>query len=208
MKLPENRSLDPRINRLNMPEWQDEHLKPHLDQLETYEVFVRTREGRPLQHEGIVHASDPETAFVFAKEQFSRRATCVALSVTPSQCVHMTPFEDNGRNVYEQVEEPTSKDSPANWEIFHLFRRGKQHQHAGTVEAGSPEEAFYEAKEQLDPGNPAKPVLNVWAIRSDDLHSLAEEGSDIWRTTPEKTFREALDYKGAEKIKAYKSAKS
>ena len=202
------KSLDPRVNRLPEVDVQKAPEMVTTNQLETYEVFVQSREGRPLEHEGAVHASDEEMAFIFAKEQFSRRATCIGILIVRTDHVIATPMSEGGINVYESITEPASSSSPLEgYEVFHLFRRGKQHQHAGSVEASSPEQAFYEAKLNLDPGNPAKPVLNVWVVRSNDVFSTEEEDVELWKTTPEKTFREALDYKGAEKIKKYKLAK-
>jgi ring-1,2-phenylacetyl-CoA epoxidase subunit PaaB len=71
-------SLDPRVNRLpaNMAN-PDEKIA--LDQLTTFEVFVQPKPGKPFQHEGIVHASDIEMAYLFAKESFTRRFTCSSL---------------------------------------------------------------------------------------------------------------------------------
>ncbi len=206
MKLTD-RSLDPRINRLQLSE-TDIIEKDQLDQLETYEVFIQTKEGRPLQHEGIVHAYDEEIAFVFAKEQFSRRATCVGMIIVRSDNVEASEMNDDGRNVYDLFQEPSViENEKSTYEVFHLLKRGKQHIHAGSVQAGSSEEAFYEAKLNLDPGNPARPVLNIWLIKTDDIFSSDEEDVELWLTTPGKTFREAMDYKGADKIKKYKESK-
>jgi ring-1,2-phenylacetyl-CoA epoxidase subunit PaaB len=47
----------------------------------------------------------------------------------------------------------------------------------------------------------------VWVVRSDDVFATGEEDVEMWVTTPEKTFREAMDYRGADKIKQYKQAK-
>jgi ring-1,2-phenylacetyl-CoA epoxidase subunit PaaB len=201
------KSLDPRVNRLELSH-KDNVEKVPLDQLETYEVFIQTKEGRPLEHEGIVHAYDEEMAFVFAKEQFSRRATCVGMFVVRTDNVIVSELYDDGRNVYDSIQDPSETGaSKSSYEVFHLFKRGKQHVHAGSVQATSSDEAFYEAKMNLDPGNPAKPVLNIWLVKTDDIYASDEEDVELWLTTPEKTFREALDYKGADKIKKYKESK-
>jgi len=177
--------------------------------LETYEVFVQPREGRPMIHEGIVHAFDEEMAFVFAKEQFGRRGTCIAMGIVRSDKVIVSEMRDGGKNVYDSIHEPTASPSSelVNYEVFHLFKRGKQHTHAGLVKAGSVDEALYAAKQNLDPGNPAKPVLNIWIVKTDDFYNTEEEDKFLWLTTPEKTFREAMDYKGADRIKKYKATK-
>ena len=197
------KSLDPRINRWGVPEnWPEELEKGTLDQLETFEVFVQPKEGRPYQHEGIVHASDVEMAFVFAKEQFSRRGTCTGIMIARSADVSVSEFTEDTVSVYDQVDRKDGgKDGQKGFEVFHLMKRGKQHKHAGSVKATSPEEALSVAKEVL---NPEKPVYNVWIIASDSLMGSEEGDQDIWATTPEKVFREAIAYKGADKIKQFK----
>jgi len=205
----QEKSLDPRINRLPLSKNEEELEKNQMDQLETYEVFVQSKEDRPLQHEGIVHAYDEEMAFIFGKEQFGRRSTCVGMAIVRTDLIIVSEMMDGGRSIYDSIEEPSKIEGEiATFEVFHLFRRGKQHIHAGTIEANSRETGFYEAKQNLDPGNPAKPVLNLWLIKTNDIYSSDLEDAELWFTTPEKTFREAMDYKGADKIKKYKESKT
>ena len=69
-------SLDPRITRLpkiGLP--GQPQPKGPLDQFATFEVFVRPKEGKPFQNEGIVHAPYIEMAYILAKEAFNRRFT-------------------------------------------------------------------------------------------------------------------------------------
>jgi len=87
------------------------------------------------------------------------------------------------------------------FEIFHLMKRGKQHKHAGTVMAKDYEDAIAQAKVDLDQ---SKPVYNIWVVKSIDILATDEEDRDIWDTLPEKKYRDAIDYKAADKIKAYK----
>jgi len=92
------KSLDPRVTRLNLSDQsKDEVQKALLDQLETYEVFIKPKEGRPFQHEGIVHAYDEEIASVFAKEQFSRRSTCTAIMIAKTANIFVSETTDAGK---------------------------------------------------------------------------------------------------------------
>lgn len=197
------KSLDPRVNRLNLPEsgWTDEFQKPELDQLDTYEVFVQPVEKRAYQHEGIVHASDEEMAFVFAKEQYSRRFTCSGIMIAKTSNVYVSDFSEDQRSVYQDVEEVASDGNMTDWEVFHLLRRGKQHKHMGAVMASTPEEALYQAKLQFQ-GD--KPVYNVWVIKKEDILINEEEDKMIWDTLPEKQFRDAIAYKAGDKIQKFK----
>ena len=63
------KSLDPRVTRILQVEPTDiAQPKVPLDQFGTFEVFVEPKEGKPFQHEGIVHAPNLEMAYVLAKE--------------------------------------------------------------------------------------------------------------------------------------------
>lgn len=196
-------SLDPRINRHQLERSTLKLEKRQMDQLETYEVFVQTKPGKTYEHEGIVHAGDTEMAFLFAKEQFSRRYTCSGIWTVSSENVTVTHFTDDQESVYESVDGAITSGT-AEYDIFHLLRRGKQHKHAGTVTANSAEEALQVAKTEL---NPEKPVYNIWVIESKNIYKSSNEDRVIWSTLHEKQFREALDYKGASKIKDYKERK-
>ncbi|MEO1052442.1 MAG: phenylacetic acid degradation b [Bacteroidota bacterium] len=198
------KSLDPRVNRLNLPDnWSSELEKEELDQLATYEVFVQPKEGKPYQHEGIVHASNEDMAFVFAKEQFSRRNTCTGLWVCATQNVMVSELTEAGKSVYEDVSDQNTSQSNGNdkFEVFHLLKRGKQHIHMGRVEAANYDEALIHAKAAFSEG---KPALNVWIVKSGHIFHSTLEDVVIWHTLPEKKFRDAIAYKAMDKIKKFK----
>lgn len=87
-------SLDPRINRLNIPAEFGTTFpsKDSKDQFVTFEVFVQPKENKPYQHEGIVHAPTIDMAFLFAKEQFSRRGmSCSGVWVINTNKIQLLP---------------------------------------------------------------------------------------------------------------------
>lgn len=88
-------SLDPRINRADIPDAVDYEQKEQLDQWETYEVFHQKARGDNHTHVGCVHAPNPEIAMLFAKEQYSRRMKCVNLWVVKTSNVYASPYEDS-----------------------------------------------------------------------------------------------------------------
>lgn len=196
------KSLDPRVNRLPVIGQPGQILpKAPLDQFETFEVFVQAKEGKPFQHEGIVHAPNLEMAFVLAKEAFTRRFTCVSLYVTDTRNVYVSPMTDGTVNAYEFVNEtPVQSGDKTSYEIYHLLKRGKQHQHVGTVQAVTPPEAMSEAKKLF---KNEKVVYNIWAIRTGDIRFTRPEEKELWLTLPEKKFRDASDYKGGDKLKEF-----
>jgi len=200
------KSLDPRVNRLQLDDSTPQSQKENLDQLPTFEVFVQAKEGRPYQHEGIVHASDEEMAFLFAKEQFSRRYTCTGIWVVKTESINATAFTEADQSVYDDVISPADTvGDPISYEIFHLLKRGKQHRHAGSVKATDPVAALYQAKNELAP---QQPIYNVWIVPTDQLLMSDEDSRQIWNTLPEKTFRDAISYKAGDKIKEFKSRQS
>ncbi|MCK6618262.1 MAG: phenylacetic acid degradation b [Cyclobacteriaceae bacterium] len=195
------KSLDPRVNRLPKVGHPGQvEPKAPLDQLGTFEVFVQAKEGKPFQHEGIVHAPDLEMAFVLAKEAFTRRFTCVSLYVADTRHVYVSAMTEGNTSAWDFInlieQQPGNKDS---YEIYYLLRRGKQHQHAGTVQAAIPAEAMSEAKKLYG----TKLVYNVWAIRTADIRFTSPEEKELWLTLPEKKFRDASDYKGGDKLKEF-----
>lgn len=195
------KSLDPRVNRLPEINESETTGKAPLDQFNTFEVFVKPKEGKSFQHEGIVHAPNLELAFVLAKEAFTRRFTCTSLYVVDTRDVFASPMTEDDINAYDLIEKPAEQDSKKiNFEIFQLARRGKQHLHAGTVEAASPLEAMWIAGKQF---RSDKVVYNVWAIPSHAIRYTVLEETDLWITLSEKKFRDAADYKGGDKLKQF-----
>ncbi len=191
--------LDPRFKRLDV--FKAGHNAPTqaLDQLATYEVFVLLREGGKFQHEGIVHAPDNEMAFLFAKEQFSRRMTCAGIWTIETPNIIVSDYSENKISIYDTVEE-VAEQGNEEFTIFHMLKRGKQHKFAGTVMANNEAHALQVAKSKFDV---SKPVLNVWVAKSSDFYQSTEEDIEMWNTLPDKKFREAIDYKGQAKIEEY-----
>jgi len=196
------KSLDPRVTRLNIDENAALQPKAPLDQFGTYEVFVQLKEGKPYRHEGIVHAPNRDMAFIFAKEQFSRRMMCSGLFVVETRNVFVTDFTEGDQNIYELLPDNAPNEGEMEeYEFFHLMKRGKQHEHIGSIEAKNPQQALVMAKPEFIDG---KPIYNVWVIKTKDILFSSEEDKIIWNTLPEKKFRDAIAYKAADKVKAFK----
>ena len=198
------KSLDPRVNRLSLPDNYDSPMasKPELDQFETYQAFIQTKEGKAFEHAGIVHAPNEDMAFLFAKEQFSRRGMfCNALCVVKTELIKVSAFTDNSEDVYDTFEGTYSGDDSESYEVFHLLKRGKQHKHIGNVLGKDFEDGLLASKETYER---TKPVFNVWIVRTEDILMSDEEDVDIWSTLKEKQYRDAIDYRAADKIKAFK----
>ncbi len=193
-------SLDPRVLRLPVTGTPGViQPKVPLDQFGSFEVFVQPKEGKAFQHEGAVHAPNADLAFILAKETFTRRFTCSSLCVVDTRCVFVSPTTEGNTNAYDLIDVVRSGKHKESYEIYHLLKRGKQHIHAGEVEAGSPAEAMVAARQAFN----TKIVYNLWAIKKSDIRFTTAEEADLWTTLPEKRFRDAADYKGGDKLKAF-----
>ena len=217
-------SLDPRMNRLGLPDAPAPAIaKEALDQFETYEVFHQKKEGAPYIYVGPVHAPEADVAFLFAKEQFSRRFACTGLWVVPTAAITVTAYVGDQESAYDTLpllhaaiqpvlaagpaddtaaEEASYAASEEDYDIFHLKKRGKAHQHVGKVRASSPAEALQVAKAVF---GEQRPLVNVWAVRAADILCSDDEDRDIWTTTPDKKYREAISYRVQDRIEKFKA---
>ena len=217
-------SLDPRMNRLGLPDAPAPAIaKEALDQFETYEVFHQKKEGAPYMYVGPVHAPEADVAFLFAKEQFSRRFACTGLWVVPTAAITVTAYVGDQESAYDTLpllhaaiqpvlaagpaddtaaEEASYAASEEDYDIFHLKKRGKAHQHVGKVRASSPAEALQVAKSVF---GEQRPLVNVWAVRAADILCSDDEDRDIWTTTPDKKYREAISYRVQDRIEKFKA---
>lgn len=199
-------SLDPRVNRMGIPEnFGDEVKKEELDQLTTFEVFLIPKEGKALESVGIVHADDEDMAFVFAKEAFSRRFTCVGMAVCPTHKIWSSEVTEGDESAFDFIESLDDKSlgDEDQFEIFLMDKRGKQHKHACSVLGIGYVDAAKNAKEEL--GAPL--TKNIWVVRTSDFTFNEEEDSDLWATLPDKKYRDAIAYKAADKIKRFKESR-
>lgn len=217
-------SFDPRMNRLGLPDAPAPAVaKEALDQFETYEVFHQKKEGAAYMYVGPVHAPEADVAFLFAKEQFSRRFACTGLWVVPTAAITVTAYVGDQESAYDTLPllhaaiQPALAASPADdtaaeeasyaageedYDIFHLKKRGKAHQHVGKVRASSPAEALQVAKAVF---GEQRPLVNVWAVRAADILCSDDEDRDIWTTTPDKKYREAISYRVQDRIEKFKA---
>lgn len=218
-------SFDPRMNRLGLPDAPaTAATKGALDQFGTYEVFHQRKEGAPFVYVGPVHAPEADVAFLFAKEQFSRRFACTGLWVVPTAAITVTAYVGDQESAYdslplvsdlesalksagtESVDESVAQAAAyaageEDYDIFHLKKRGKAHQHVGKVRAGTPAEALQVAKAVF---GEQRPVVNIWAVRAADILRSDEDDRDIWTTTPDKKYRDAISYKVQDRIDKFK----
>jgi len=207
------------MNRLGLPDQPgDPVAKDALDQFQTFEAFHQKKEGAPFVYVGPVHAPEADVAFLFAKEQYSRRFACSGLWVVPTAAITVTDYVGDQESAYDTLpllpkttapnvdesvlEEAAYAAGEEDYDIFHLKKRGKAHQHVGKVRAASPAEALQVAKAVF---GEQRPVVNVWAVRSADILRSDADDRDIWSTTPEKKYRDAIAYRVQDRIEKFKA---
>ena len=100
------------------------------------------------------------------------------------------------------AEEAAYAAGEEDYDIFHLNKRGKAHQHMGKVRAASAADALQVARAVF---GAQRPVVNVWAVRAAAVFRSDDEDRDLWATTPEKKYRDAISYKVQDRIEKFKA---
>lgn len=91
------------------------------------------------------------------------------------------------------------------FEVFHQKKKGTQHVHVGIVHAPNAEMALVFAKESFARRGA---TTNLWVVRSEDILATDYDDTDIFETTPEKTYRDPGFYKTRNKIDLLKDSES
>lgn len=108
----EDKSLDPRVNRLDVKKEADGYQTN--SQWPTYEVFHQAKKGKQPMHVGIVHAPNHQMALVFAKEQYGRRQTTTDLWVVKTSDVYTLGHELE--DIFDTTPEKTFRE-PADYKV-------------------------------------------------------------------------------------------
>ncbi len=118
-------SIDPRVNRMNLPEetQKGEQVVDQQDYGVTYEVFIQKKKGTQHSHAGIVHAPDAETALVFAKEQFTRRGEAINVWVVKSSEVLATSYDD--ADIFEPAPDKVHRE-PGTYKVKEKIKQYKE----------------------------------------------------------------------------------
>lgn len=71
-----------------------------MEQLDLYEVFVRSRRGLDHKHVGSLHAQDPEQALEYARDCYTRRSEGISIWVVRSKDIYASQ-EDDSESFYD-----------------------------------------------------------------------------------------------------------
>ncbi len=116
------KSLDPRVNRVEMNEEAIEPLTK-LDQFQTFEVFHQEKRGQQHVHVGIVHAPNADMALLYGKEQYARRGQTANIWVVSSKHIHATEYMD--QDIFATTPEKFHRD-PATYKVMDRIKAYKK----------------------------------------------------------------------------------
>ncbi len=136
-----------------------------------YMVFQKMSAKQPWQHNGTVHAPDPEMALLNARDVFSRRPDAIAMWVVPDAAIYKVTQEQLAapKQLKDSVEFPEFKEII----VFAKTHELSPCEFLGTVQARSALNALKAAQEKFSDGAP----LWWWLFPSDAR--LSTEDSDV-----------------------------
>ena len=100
-----------------------------------------------------------------------------------------------------ELEAKPELDQFHTYEVFHQAKTGAHHMHVGIVHAPNADMALVLAKEQY--GRRGQTV-NIWVVNTRDIVAMETTDSDVFTTTPEKTYRDVGAYMVRNKVEAFK----
>ena len=74
------------------------------DQLQLYEVFIRSSRGLDHKHVGSLHADDPQQALEYARDVYTRRGEGISIWVVASRDVTASQ-ESDGESLYDPLDD-------------------------------------------------------------------------------------------------------
>jgi ring-1,2-phenylacetyl-CoA epoxidase subunit PaaB len=100
-----------------------------------------------------------------------------------------------------ELEPKAELDQFHTYEVFHQAKSGAHHVHVGIVHAPNADMALLMAKEQYARRGQ---TVNLWVVNTRDIVAMATTDSDVFATTPEKTYRDVGAYMVRNKVEAFK----
>lgn len=157
-----------------------------------WEAFVRQGGSLNHVHSESVHAPDPETALLNARDAYLRRVEGVSLWVIPAS--EITGWSSDGDTAGSDI----APRPPALWEVFVRHRRGLAHVHAGSLPASGPYEAIAKARSVYltrDTG------VSVWVAPAASIHAAdPDEASALFEPFADKDYRYPTFYNIPEEV--------
>ncbi len=150
-------------------------------------VFQQEAEGKPVLHNGTVHAPDIEMALLNARDVFARRPDATQMWVVADDQI-----TSRTRQELAASDPAASADGqPQAYYIFGKLAEQAQASLLGEVQAASGEAAIATGQAQFDAGK----VLRWWAVPSAAvLKSDPAEAGPMFAAAREKTYKDQAEY--------------
>jgi len=154
-----------------------------------YMVFQQMSADQPWQHNGTVHAPDPELALLNARDVFSRRPDAVGMFVVPDSAIYKV--------TKEQLRVPEKlKDSIEFSELKEIMVFTKGHElspceYLGVVEARSALDALEKAREKFSDHS----ALWWWLFPSEARLSTQDQDVEpMFSAAREKRYKDQSEF--------------
>lgn len=158
-------------------------------------VFQQEAAGKPMLHNGSVHAPDIEMALLNARDVFARRPEAATMWVAPADAIYTkTPEELANESVIAsrpQAGEAISTLDPESYYVFGKLSQQAQCSYLGDVTAPSPESAMQAAIDKFSEQSP----LWWWVLPAKSvLGSTPDDADPMFAPARAKTFKQQSEY--------------
>jgi ring-1,2-phenylacetyl-CoA epoxidase subunit PaaB len=153
-------------------------------------VFQQEAEGKPMLHNGSVHAPDIEMALLNARDVFARRPEAAVMWVAPADAIYSkTPEELENPEWREDA--PQGESGPGTYYVFAKLSQQAQCSHLGEVEADLPVAAMQAALSLFQGHKP----LWWWVLPAKSvLGSTPDDAEPMFAPARAKTFKRQSEY--------------
>lgn len=153
-------------------------------------VFQQEAEGKPMLHNGSVHAPDIEMALLNARDVFARRPEAAAMWVAPVDVI-FTQTPEELANAEWAEDAPQVDGGSGTYYVFAKLSQQAQCSYLGEVEADTPAAAMQTAIETFNKRSP----LWWWVLPADAvLGSTPEDAEPMFAPARSKTFKQQSEY--------------
>ena len=164
-----------------------------------YMVFEKTKNGKPHQQAGTVHAPDIEMALLNARDVFVRRPETISQWIVRADTIFSKTIQELANSAWAGEYE-SGEIEP--YYVFYKLAHNRSCVYTGKVEAGSPQEAIKQSLETYI--NPKALMWWVFPV-SAVLHSEDDDLDPLYAPARQKYYRHQTQFTNAMLLKKMKS---
>jgi ring-1,2-phenylacetyl-CoA epoxidase subunit PaaB len=157
-------------------------------------VFQQAGQGKPVLHNGSVHAPDIEMAMLNARDVFVRRPEASELWVVPADAIYSKTREELNASVIARKAQPDEAISQAKQQTYYIFGKLSEPTQAellGEVNASSAETALEAGVEKFS----NREILRWWVFPvSAAVKSSAKDADPMFGTARDRKFTDQAEY--------------